>query len=96
MKRVCGHLWERSDIKTLALLPRIRLHTGGGIGLGWLTAWLHIWVLKSPWGGHMIELTPHVWLHWHSRWGAGIHVEWIVWRTHFWFYRPPSQVKAND
>lgn len=77
-------------MRTLALLPRLRLATGSSVGLGfqWLTAWLHVWLWHSVRStrGRMIELLPHVWIHWHPR-GSGIHLEWVIWRTHFWFRR---------
>jgi len=93
-----GFLWEvpRGGIRSLVLLPRIRLATGSAVGLGfsWLTAWLHVWL----WGqnrptkshGRLIEVLPYVWIHWHREYGAGVHLQWILWRAHFWFWRKES------
>jgi hypothetical protein len=95
MTRFYGYLWERSDLRSLSLLPRLRLATGSSVGLGFqfLTTWLHVWLWRTEpvRQGRMIELLPHVWIHWHRRWGAGVHLQWIVWRTHFWFYQPAQE-----
>lgn len=90
-RRFIGWLWKREEIRTLALLPRIRLTPGRsvGLGFGWFTAWGHVWLCRAcrrrdyP----MIELLPHVWLHWHPRHGAGVHLWFLVWTAHIWFWR---------
>jgi hypothetical protein len=96
MSRFHLQLWDQDDFHTLALLPRIRVSTGRnvGIGLGWLTIWFHVWLWTNPAhrGGRMTELLPHVWLHWRRRHGSGVHLWFLHWRLHRWFYRHPSTV----
>lgn len=98
-QRFYGFLWESDKtIRTLALLPRARLVRGPtvGLGVGWLTAWFHVWLWEwsgargtyAYWRdrGSMLELLPYVWIHW-SVHGAGIHLWWLQWRRHCWFYQ---------
>lgn len=90
MSRFYWHLYERSDMVSLALLPRIRLTVGSstGVGFQWLTAWFHFWIRSSNGPTTtMIELLPHVWFHWHPRWGYGVHLWFLRWKGHVWLNR---------
>lgn len=96
-RRLYAFLYER-PIHSLALLPRLRLciDDSFGFGVAWLTAWLHVWLwFRKPHApvrrAVMIEVLPHLWLHWDRRFGVGVHIEWIRWRAHVWLYRPPEE-----
>ena len=74
------------------LLPRLRLTTGYCMGLGfaWIACWFHLWIgdmSASCNPSRQIELLPRIWLHYHSKNGAGVHLQWIRAKTHFWLWR---------
>lgn len=97
MSRFYGYFWQRESIRTLAVLPRIRLTTGRtvGVGFAWLTAWWHVWLWRREHDGVMLDLLPHLWLHWHPDHGSGAHLWWLHWRWHVWFRRGQSIVSGD-
>lgn len=99
MSRFYVQWWERSQLLSLALLPRLRLTVGSSIGIGfaWLTVWFHMWLItgRRPHDTTMIEILPHLWFHWHRHWGCGLHLWWFQWKGHVWLYRP-SKIGAGQ
>jgi hypothetical protein len=98
MRRVTGHLFGegipcRLVPITVEFLPRLRLTLSSNIGLGfgWLTLWIHLWL----WGTRLdpsycrqIEVFPRIMLYADNKFG-GVHLQWLRARCHFWLWRRP-------
>lgn len=78
----------------LEVLPRARLSIDKSIGIGfaWIASWLHVWLwdTRTDRPFRQIELLPRIWLHYHKKHGAGVHLQWWRWKAHFWFWRTPE------